>query len=56
MDSGYLFANLPLALTENSTASVTVSVVNLSRKILFAHILSKSRNLCKAARVVTPDG
>jgi hypothetical protein len=46
---GYLFANFPSALTQYSTAPVTVTAVDLSQKILFAHILSRSRNLCKAS-------
>jgi hypothetical protein len=33
---------------KTGAALVTVTAVDLSQKILFAHILSKSRNLCEA--------
>ena len=47
MDFDYPFANLPSALIE-IVPLPSRSVVDLSQKILFAHILSRSRNLCKA--------
>ena len=55
MDFDYLFVNLPSALGRTGAALVGVQSLTDSKKSR-SYYYVKSRNLYKAARVVTPDG